>query len=196
MLVTVPLVALSMVACAPAIFLGATTAGGVVAVDNRTVGAVIEDSGIEIKATLRLGEVIGDRARYSVVSINRVVLVVGQASDQQTKEEIEQIIAAQENVRKVINQVEIGEQIELSRRTADTFMTTKVKAELLKINASDFTSLDVKVVTENQVVYLMGLITVDNAALAIDAARKISGVRHVIQAFEYIEEDPDTVRIN
>ncbi len=172
--------------CAPAVFVGATTAGGVIAADNRTAGSFIEDEAIEIKATLRLNDEIGDEARYSVFSINRVAMVVGQAPDDDVRNEIFKVISETENVRKVINQVEIGPQIPLTRRASDTLVTTRIKSALLQIRVEDFSSLDVKVITENGVVYLMGLITVDNAALAIDAARNVSGVRQVVQAFEFI----------
>ena len=183
---------LSLVSCAPAIFVGASTAGGVVAVDNRSVGAFIEDENIEISSKIDLNDEIGDRARYDVVSINRVAMVIGQAPDDELRDRIEEIVSGQENVRKVINKVEIRPQIPFSRRTKDTVLTTRVKGELLKIQEESFNSLDVKVITEDAAVYLMGLISVDNAARAIDAARKVPGVRQVIQAFEYIEPDQDS----
>ena len=178
--------AISATSCAPIAFVGATTAGGVVAVDNRTVGSFVEDENIEISALLDLRDSIGDAARYNVVSINRVALVVGQAPDVETRERIERTIAGVENVRSVINQIEIRPSISLAQRARDTVITTRVKAALLAIQEDDFTSLDVKVVTEDAVVYLMGLITVENAAKAIEAARKVEGVKQVVQAFEYL----------
>ncbi len=183
--------ALGLASCAPAIFGAATTAGGVVAVDNRTVGSFIEDETIEISSEYDLNQQIGDGARYDVVSINRVAMVIGQAPDDSTRDRIERIIASQDNVRKVINKVEVRPQISLARRAKDTALTARVKGELLAIQDEEFNSLDVKVITEDAVVYLMGLITVENAALAIETARKVSGVRQVTQAFEYIEAPAD-----
>ena len=85
--------ALSLVSCAPAVFVGASTAGGVVAVDNRTVGSFIEDENIEITAKLELQREIGDAARYDVVSINRVAMVIGQAPDEALRNRIEKVVA-------------------------------------------------------------------------------------------------------
>lgn len=182
------LTSLALASCAPAVFVGASTAGGVVAVDNRTVGSFIEDENIEISAEFDLQDEIGDTARYEVVSINRVAMLIGQAPNDKVRDRMETVVARQDNVRKVINKVEIAPQISLSRRAKDAVVTTRVKGELLKIQADEFNSLDVKVITEDAVVYLMGLITVENAALAIDTARNVQGVRQVIQAFEYIDQ--------
>jgi len=44
----------------------------------------------------------------------------------------------------------------------------------------------VKIVTENSVVYLMGLVTKEEAEAAVDIARNTSGVTKVVKVFEYI----------
>jgi osmotically-inducible protein OsmY len=45
---------------------------------------------------------------------------------------------------------------------------------------------DVKVVTENAEVFLLGLVSVKEADLVVEIVRNISGVDRVIKAFEYI----------
>lgn len=176
---------LGLAGCAPVIFAGATT-GGVAALDNRTTGAFVEDEGIEIRAKKELLEQIGTRARYDVVSMNRVVLLIGQAPDEALKQEIEGIVKQVPNVRRLINQMTIGPEADLRQRAEDTLITSKIIANLVAIQDGDFSKLDVKVVTEQNVVYLMGLVTQENAAKAIDVARKVEGVKQVTQAFEFI----------
>ena len=48
----------------------------------------------------------------------------------------------------------------------------------------DLHSTQIKVVTENSVVYLMGMLTPQQAELATDVARRIDGVREVVKVFE------------
>ena len=177
----------NLTSCAPAMFAGAT-ASGMVAQDNRTTGSFIEDQAIEVKALAQLAQQVGDNARYSVVSINRVAMVLGQAPNEEIRNQIYDIVAGQDHVRRVINQVTIGPQITYRQLAKDTFTTSKVITELLKIQKEDFSTLDVKVITEDGIVYLMGLISVDNAAIVIDTARNVSGVRQVVQAFEFLPE--------
>ena len=184
---------LSSCTTGPFIFAGATT-GGVMAADNRTAGSFIEDQTIELAALVDLRNEVGDWARYSVTSMNRIALVVGQAPNEEVRDQIESIVTSQENVRRVINQVTIAEKLSLTQIGKDTVTTAQVKSELLQIQDEGFSSLRVKVVTEDGVVYLMGLITKENAALAIERARNISGVRQVVQAFEFVEPGPAPVK--
>ena len=180
-------------ACAPFGF-GVATTGGVMATDNRTAGSFIEDQRIEIASMVDLGNEVGEWARFSVVSMNRIALVVGQAPNEETRTQIRDIVTNQENVRRVINQVKIAPKISLVQQSKDAWTTTKVKSALLQIQTPGFSSLDIKVVTEDEVVYLLGLVTKENAALAIEAARNISGVKQVVQAFEFIEPGPAPVK--
>ena len=171
--------------CAPILLVGATT-GGVAAVDNRTAGSFVEDEAIEIKAKTSLLQNIGGRARYDVVSLNRVVLLIGQAPDEELRQEIEDVVASLPNIRRIVNEIELGPQASFRQTAADSLITSKVIAKLLAIQDGEFSTLHVKVITEDGIVYLMGLLTQENAAKAIEVAREVEGVRQVTQAFEYI----------
>ena len=179
------LIVISVAGCAPVLFGGATS-GAVALSNNRTVGAYIEDEAIENKSKIQLIEEIGADARYDIISINRIALVVGQAPSQTVKDNIIKIVTSQENLRKILDYVTVEDKISLARQAKDTLITARVKSALFQIQENDFSSLDVKVITEDSVVYMMGLVKRTNAALAVDAARDISGVKQVIKAFEYI----------
>ena len=68
----------------------------------------------------------------------------------------------------------------------DAYLTAKVKLELLNISLPSFDPTRVKVVTELNVVYLMGLVTQEEAAAVVEKARYIKGVERVVKIFEYI----------
>ena len=180
--------ALLLSSCAPVLIGGATT-GGMAAASKRTLGAQMEDTAIEIKADGAISDRFSDQARYSVVSINRVVLIVGQAPDDAVRDEITSIVADIENVRQVHNHMSLGGQLAVSSVISDSTITAKVKANLLSVQEEGFSTLDIKVVTENSIVYLMGLVSKKSGALAIRQARNTSGVHDVKALFEYL---PDT----
>ena len=62
---------------------------------------------------------------------------------------------------------------------------TKVKARFL--DTQKFNALHVKVVTENSVVYLMGMVRKQEASEATEIARTTSGVQKVVRVFELLD---------
>ncbi len=153
------------------------------AFDRRSTGAQIDDEGIELRATNRVGERFGDRVHVNITSYNRSVLVTGEVPNEQARAEIEKIISGTANVRSVTNDLQVLAGTSLSSRANDATITGKVKARFL--DANRFNPLFVKVVTENAVVYLMGIVTESEANEAVEVARTTGGVRKVVKVFEY-----------
>ena len=89
-----------------------------------------------------------------------------------------------EDVRRIYNELEIGKATGAGTRTNDTWITTQVKSKLL--TSSDTPGRRVKVVTENSVVYLMGLLTEAEADRVALEAAQVSGAERVVQLFELI----------
>jgi osmotically-inducible protein OsmY len=174
-----------MQACAPVVAGGAVVGGAVVASDRRTSGAYVEDQGIEIKAANRISESLGDKVHINVTSYNRTVLVTGEAPSEETRQEVERIVRGIPNVRGVVNEVAIAGLSSFTARSNDTFITSKVKARFLEANK--FQPTHIKVVTEGGVVYLLGIVTRQEAADATDLASTTSGVQKVVKLFEYLD---------
>ena len=172
-------------ACAPVV-LGGAAVGALVATDRRTSGAQLEDEGIELRAAGRIREALGDRVHVNVTSYNRQVLLTGEAPSAQDRQQVEQVVSRVENVRSVVNDVGILGNTSLSQRSADTYITGKVKASL--IDAKDIFANAFKVTTERGVVYLMGRVTQREADRATAIARSTSGVQKVVRVFEIISE--------
>jgi len=172
-------------ACAPVV-VGGAAAGGAMAADRRTSGAYLEDEGIEWKALTRANESLGDKIHLNVTSYNRNVLLTGEAIDEAAKQKAEAIAKAVENVRSVTNELQIGGASSYTSRSNDTLLTSKVKAEMIKEDR--FPPNYVKVVTEDAVVYLMGMVTQKEAEDAVNIARNTDGVKKVVKVFEYVTE--------
>lgn len=180
-------IALSMqlAACVPVIAGGAAT-GGIMAADRRTSGIFIEDQNIELKARKQILDNIGSaNINVSVTSFNLNVLLTGEAISAELKDKAEQIARSVDSVKSVTNELAISEKSSLGTSASDTYTTSKVKASMIKQNR--FPSNYVKVVTENSIVYLMGVVTRAEAEDAADIARSIDGVEKVVKVFEYID---------
>ena len=69
-------------------------------------------------------------------------------------------------------------------RANDSWLTTKIKSALAA--AEDTDASRINVVTENGVVFMMGLLTRAEADDAVDITRQIQGVQKVVKLFEYM----------
>lgn len=173
-------------ACAPLVVGGAAVTA-LVAVDRRTSGAQLDDQAIELRASNRIKDDIGDaRARYSISSYNRRVLLTGEAASEAVKTQITQIVSGVDNVREVINELGVTSSPSFKERATDTLITGRVKASL--VDAKDLSASAFKVTTERGTVYLMGRVTQREADRATDIARNTQNVARVVRVFEIISE--------
>ncbi|MEP1742143.1 MAG: BON domain-containing protein [Kangiellaceae bacterium] len=175
-----------MTGCAGLFVAGAAT-GAVASQDRRTVPAQLEDENIEIKSTTSLFEddEIWRDTNIDVISYNGVLLLVGQAPTASLKRRAKKEVESIPNIRKIYNQIRVAAPISFFAKRNDEFLTSKVKSSMLF--TEDFPSSKIKVVTENSEVFLLGLVTPDEANKAVEIARNVDGVSRVIKVFETIE---------
>lgn len=175
-------------ACVPLVVGGGMVAGTLVAVDRRTAGTQVEDESIEVKAASRIRETLGEKARINVTSYNRQVLLTGEVGNETDKQTLGRLVESVDNVRAVVNEAVVAPfTATLSQRSADTFITGKVRASLM--DAKDIQASAIKVTTENKVVYLMGIVTPREAKRAAEIARGVNDVTKVVRVFEVVSED-------
>jgi osmotically-inducible protein OsmY len=176
----------SLSACFP-LLVGGAAGGVLVAMDRRTSGAQLEDEGIELRSMARLRDNIGSRARVSVTSYNRQVLLTGEVLNDNDKKLVEQVVSRVENVTGVVNELAVIDSPSLVQRSSDVLITGQVKA--LLIDAKDLYANAFKVVTERGTVYLMGRVTQREADRATEIARGARGVQKVVRILEIISEE-------
>jgi osmotically-inducible protein OsmY len=169
--------------CAPAVVAVGVGYGAVVAGDQRSTGAQLDDQTIEIKIATTVGGKWGNEVHLNATSYNGVVLLTGEAPSTIVQDEITKIAKSTDRVRSVQNEMVIGPVTDLSARTNDTYITSKVKTRLLE--DEKLKALYVKVVTERGVVYLMGIMTREEGNQAAQVAATTSGVARVVKVFEY-----------
>lgn len=170
--------------CFPVVATG-VGAGALMADDRRTSGIYVEDQGIEVKAGNRISEKYGSNTHVNVTSFNLAVLLTGEAPDEATKADVENIVKGVPSVRQVFNELTVGPPSSFGERSNDTYITTKVKSRM--VDAQKFHPNHVKVVTEAGVVYLMGIVKHSEADAATDIASTTTGVKRVVRMFEYLD---------
>lgn len=171
--------------CVPMFAIGtAAGTGTYISEDRRTSGMFIEDEGIELKGSRRIYQQFGNTVHINVTSYNRIVLLTGEAPDATIKADIEKLMMGVDNVRKIYNEIAVAGNTSLASRSNDTLITSTVKARFLA--ERKFQINHVKIVTENKVVYLLGVVTRQEADNAAQIASSTAGVGKVVKVFEYL----------
>ncbi len=188
-LLIVTLAITSLYGCAP-VFIGGAAATGAALHSRRTVGTFVDDQGIELKARLAVLEnkELNSQIHINIISYNGVVLMVGQAPTEALSRQAQDIVTATEKVRLVHNEMAIAAPNSLMTRSSDTLITAKVKTSLFKIEGVEgFDPTRIKVVTEDGVVYLMGMLYRREADAVGEQARQVGGAEKIVKLFEYLD---------
>jgi osmotically-inducible protein OsmY len=172
-----------LIACVPVV-VGGAAAGGAVAADRRTSGIYVEDENIELKAVKHMETELGEQAHVNVTSYNRNVLLTGEVPDDAAKANAEAFIKSIANVRNISNEITVGPKTDISSRSNDTYLTSKIKTKFVTEN--QFPANYVKIVSENSVVYLLGIVTKAEGDAAAAIASNTDGVSKVVKVFEYM----------
>jgi len=184
-LFTVSLFTLSTGCVAPVLVAGAA-GGASVAHDKRSNQAMIDDQVIETKAkdAIYKDPEMAKRIHVNVTSFNRVVLLTGETLSRALRDKVVNLVRNLDKVRRVHNEIRVADLTGFSSRTSDSWITSKIKTQMLATKGFDSTR--VKVVTEDGTVFLMGLVTKETGNRAAAIAREITGVKRVVKVFEYL----------
>jgi osmotically-inducible protein OsmY len=167
--------------CAP-LAVTAAAGGALMATDRRSAGTYIEDEQIEWRVYARLREGFAG-SHVNATSYNRRVLLTGEAPTEEMKKQVDDAVRGLLNVREVVNELKVAGASSLASRGNDSLITTNVKARM--VNNGKFSPSHVKVVTEANAVFLMGMLTQAEADAAVEIARNGQGVSRVVKVFEY-----------
>lgn len=155
---------------------------------TRTIGSTIDDSLIETKAAVNIAKAHADLDQGShivVASYNGVVLLAGQTPRSDLKQMAEQAANSVQRVKRVHNELQVLQPSSALARSNDTWLTTKIKAQMLADNSVPGSRI--KVITENGIVYLLGLVTRQEGNRATSVVQGVGGVQRIVKLFEYID---------
>lgn len=179
---------LPLAGCA-GVVLGGTAASVGVIHDRRTPGTVIDDELIELQVydALYQDKHLLEQTHVNITGYNGQVLLTGEVVTPMQRQQVEMMVKGIAKVRSVYNELVIAPPSTVANRNADTWISTKVKGALFGIHAiPGFDPTRVKVVTERGTVYLLGLVTVQEAETATATVRQVDGVQQIVRLFEYL----------
>ena len=166
---------------------GGSAAAGFSTLERRTTGTIIEDQAIEIKAyrAIAADKELDEQTHINITSYNTAVLVTGESPVDEMRQKIVSIVSAVDKVKHVYNEITIAAPSSMVSRSSDVYITTKVKTKLFADKI--LSGLVIKVNTEKGVVYLMGIVSQEEAEIATNIARETGGVQKVVKLFQYTD---------
>lgn len=171
--------------CLTTAIIGGGAVATKVATDPRSAGRQLDDETLEEKVAYNLNKdaQLKEESRINVVAYNGKVVLIGQAPSEMAKEQAKSIAAGVEGVSRVYDEIRVGQKIGMGQIGQDSWITTKIKSQLLG-NAS-VKATEVKVITENGEVFLIGNLSDAQANAAADVARNTRGVVRVVKVIHY-----------
>jgi osmotically-inducible protein OsmY len=175
-------VLISCLAGCVAAFMAGAAAGGYVVFDRRTLLQIKEDNELRFKIYDEIAHNPDFRNSHIVVSsFHRVILLAGQASNEELRSKAETVVHRYPDVVKLYNQITIGAPTSNLVKSSDAIITGEIKTKMLTVKGLQ--TSQIKVVTENGVVFLMGKVSSAQKRTAINIARSTSGVQSVVTLF-------------
>ncbi|WP_322996158.1 BON domain-containing protein [Castellaniella sp.] len=166
---------------------GAAATTAAVATDRRTAGEQVDDQTIELRAANDMTKAFGDTARITGMSYAGRLLLVGDVPTEADRQKAADIARVIPQVTSVDNYLRVGDLTALSVRSNDTWITSKVKTQMVATKGVPFRTI--KITTERGVVYLMGKVTATEGDIAAKTAAGVSGVNQVIKLFQIVSRE-------
>ncbi len=185
-LFVVLLIASQVTACG-VLAVGGVAAGASIAADRRTPGVQAIDKGVELEAGNALAKKFGDNAHINVTSFNQKVLLTGEVKDADIKSEAGAYVKAMKNARSVFNELIIGPNSSYTARANDSYLESKIKTQM--IFTDQLPSNSMAIVAEGSSIYLMGILTQNEADIAKKVASNTNGVKDVYVYFDIISQE-------
>ena len=176
-----------LIGCAPSTILAIPSS----IADRRTTEVQVQDNKIFLAAWSPLQEITDNekqKSHFNIAVFNQAVVVVGEVPNEGVKNSITDVLSKIKNVKTVHNKLIVGEVCKIKQRAKDTITTSNVKTRLFLDLSNNLHPLHVKIMTENDVIYLLGIVTEKEADEAIKIAKSSKGVKLVVPLFE-LDED-------
>jgi len=169
---------------------GGVVAGASVLADRRAPAVQAIDKGIELEAGNALAKRYGDDAHINISSFNQKVLLTGEVKNADIKSQAGAYVKSMKNARSVFNELAIGPNSTITARANDSYLESKIKAQM--IFTDKLPSNSMAIIAEGSSVYLMGMLTQNEAAIAKKITSNTEGVKDVYAYFDIISDAEKT----
>lgn len=176
------LLALSLSGCFSAAYTGAASA-----YNNYSIRQNLSNNWVEMQAinALNTKKTITSSSNIAVSSVNFIVLLTGHAKTNAVRQYAINLVKNIRGVRRVVDAITVGRGISANQSLQDSWITTKIKSQMLVNKYID--STQIKAITANNgVVFLMGVVPAKMAKVGLYIARHTKGVRKVVDLMEIV----------
>lgn len=177
--------------CVPLVIGGAAAgvATGVSVVkDPRSTGTILDNKtlGLALESKISNDKLLYENSHVNVNVYNTTILITGETQSQQIKDQIGILVKANapKDIKRIANYLIVGEKSSFSNRLFDTKLSTKADAVLADVTVPTFDSSRVKIVAEHSVIFLMGIVSQQEADAIVSVVRRVEGVNQVVTLFE------------
>ena len=168
--------------CAPILIGGAAVTSATVITDRRTTCSIVDDEVLEKRVRYEIGEVIGHEKHHVVVtSYEGKVLLTGEVRTAADRQKAQDTAGKSVGVHSVINELAVMTPATVGAVLSDSMLATKVRSSI--IGTKKISLNQMKVDVQRGIVYLMGIVTIDEARTATKVAAGVSGVQQVVTCF-------------
>ena len=168
--------------CAPILIGGAAVTSATVITDRRTTGSIVDDEVLEKRVRYEIGEVIGHEKHHVVVtSYEGKVLLTGEVLTAADRQKAQDTAVKSVGVHSVINELAVMTPATVGAVLSASMLATKVRSSI--IGTKKISLNQMKVDVQRGIVYLMGIVTIDEARTATKVAAGVSGVQQVVTCF-------------
>jgi osmotically-inducible protein OsmY len=183
----VALMGMALSGCVEGALVAGTATGGVMAASGRSFKTIADDETITYRASRAIAQdkVLAASSRIKVIVFNHSVLLIGETPKPEWRAQAEQAVQGVAGINHIYNKISIGEPIDASVQGNDGLITTNAKTRML--STTNLRAREIKVITENGIVYLLGMTTHKQAEIAVEVVRNSTGVKKIVKVFEYID---------
>lgn len=173
--------------CVGAVVVGTAAVATKTVTDPRTTGTQVDDTTLEMRVSNAIAKEaqLQQEARIVAVAYQGQVLLIGQSPNTELMSKAQSIVASVDGVTDIYNEIRLGQPVGVTRISQDTWITTKIRSKLLTSN--QVKSTNVKVITENAEVFLLGVVTNAEAQATANIASQTDGVQRVTTVFTAVQ---------
>lgn len=158
--------------------------------ERRTTGTVLNDQALEreVISSIRSNPAFGEKDHIKVEVHEGVVLLAGETISEENKLLATSLAEKPRLTQRVVNDLKIGRRAGFGGKLDNSWLSTKVNAVLVKENPLKGNDASrIKVISSQNTVYLMGIVTRAEGEKVAEVVRNIGGVEKVVKIFDYTD---------
>ena len=156
--------------------------------ERRSTGTVLNDQSLEfdVLSNIRNDPNFTEKDHIKVEVHLGVVLLAGETVSEENKELATRLAQAPRLTERVVNDLKVGERAGFGGKLDNSWLSTKVNSVLVSENPLPGNDASrIKVVSSQNTVYLMGIVTRAEGDEVAEIVRNIGGVEKVVKVFDY-----------